>query len=97
MGLKRAAWLEARKTIQELLSKDSPKLRDDAQLRSKAFVPQSDATLHLPAQIGDYTDFYSSLQHATNVGILFRGKDNPLLPNWYAHLQMHSNNLIQLF
>ncbi|KAH8024071.1 hypothetical protein HPB51_021416 [Rhipicephalus microplus] len=42
----------------------------------------SQATMHLPAQIGDYTDFYSSMNHATNVGIMFRGKDNPLLPNW---------------
>jgi fumarylacetoacetase len=83
MSLPRAAWLEARKTIRELLSKDSSKLRDNAQLRSKAFVPQSAATLHLPAEIGDYTDFYSSIQHATNIGILFRGKENPLLPNWY--------------
>jgi fumarylacetoacetase len=38
--------------------------------------------MHLPAQIGDYTDFYSSRQHATNVGIMFRGKDNALTPNW---------------
>lgn len=42
------------------------------------------ATLHLPANIGDYTDFYSSREHATNVGIMFRGKDNALMPNWYA-------------
>lgn len=38
--------------------------------------------MHLPAQIGDYTDFYSSIDHATNVGIMFRGKDNALMPNW---------------
>jgi fumarylacetoacetase len=38
--------------------------------------------MHLPADIGDYTDFYSSLEHATNVGIMFRGKDNALMPNW---------------
>lgn len=38
--------------------------------------------MHLPAQIGDYTDFYSSIHHATNVGIMFRGKDNALMPNW---------------
>lgn len=33
---------------------------------------------------GDYTDFYSSLQHATNIGIMFRGKENALMPNWYV-------------
>jgi fumarylacetoacetase len=38
--------------------------------------------MHLPASIGDYTDFYSSLDHATNVGTMFRGKDNALMPNW---------------
>lgn len=47
-----------------------------------AIVPQSEITLHLPAQIGDYTDFYSSIHHATNVGIMFRGADNALMPNW---------------
>ncbi|ANQ50509.1 fumarylacetoacetase [Flammeovirga sp. MY04] len=45
-------------------------------------VNQSDATLYIPIQIGDYTDFYSSEEHATNVGIMFRGKDNALMPNW---------------
>jgi len=39
----------------------------------------------LPAQIGDYTDFYASKEHATNVGIMFRGKENALMPNW-THL-----------
>jgi fumarylacetoacetase len=38
--------------------------------------------MHIPAKIGDYTDFYSSKEHATNVGIMFRGKDNALQPNW---------------
>lgn len=45
-------------------------------------VPLSSATMHMPATIGDYTDFYSSIHHATNVGIMFRGKDNALMPNW---------------
>ncbi|XP_034655225.1 fumarylacetoacetase isoform X2 [Drosophila subobscura] len=48
----------------------------------KAIIPQTDISLHLPAQIGDYTDFYSSIHHATNVGIMFRGPDNALMPNW---------------
>jgi 2-keto-4-pentenoate hydratase/2-oxohepta-3-ene-1,7-dioic acid hydratase in catechol pathway len=41
--------------------------------------------MHLPAKIGDYTDFYSSIDHATNVGTMFRGKENALMPNWYVH------------
>lgn len=47
--------------------------------------------MHLPAHIGDYTDFYSSKDHATNVGIMFRGKDNALQPNWYARKDFHSS------
>ncbi len=45
-------------------------------------VPMDTATLHLPIKIGDYTDFYSSIEHATNVGSLFRDPENALLPNW---------------
>ncbi|TSK53831.1 Fumarylacetoacetase [Bagarius yarrelli] len=52
------------------------------ELRARAFVDQSIALMHLPAEIGDYTDFYSSRDHATNVGIMFRGKENALMPNW---------------
>lgn len=46
------------------------------------FVEMDQAKLHLPIKIGDYTDFYSSRQHATNVGIMFRDPANALLPNW---------------
>ncbi len=46
------------------------------------FVAQVEATMHMPVSIGDYTDFYSSIEHATNVGIMFRGKENALMPNW---------------
>lgn len=45
-------------------------------------VAQDAVQMHLPADIGDYTDFYASIHHATNVGIMFRGKDNALMPNW---------------
>ncbi|HMQ48153.1 MAG TPA: fumarylacetoacetase [Saprospiraceae bacterium] len=43
---------------------------------------QKDVEMLLPVQVGDYTDFYSSREHATNVGTMFRGKDNALMPNW---------------
>lgn len=52
MGLPRAAWYEARQTLQKLLSKDEPTLRDEHVLREKAFVKQSEAIMHLPAEIG---------------------------------------------
>jgi fumarylacetoacetase len=82
MGAGTAVWSAARARITELLSEDCAELRDNADLRAKAFVPMSAAKMHLPASIGDYTDFYSSREHATNVGIMFRGKDNALQPNW---------------
>ena len=82
MGLSHAHWAETRARCQALLSGDTPTLRDNTGLRAEALVPQSRVTMHLPADIGDYTDFYSSLDHATNVGTMFRGKDNALMPNW---------------
>ncbi|XP_061101933.1 fumarylacetoacetase [Conger conger] len=82
MGLGYEAWKEARVSLQTLLSANESVLRDDVSLRSRAFVHQSSAVMHLPAEIGDYTDFYSSRDHATNVGIMFRGKENALMPNW---------------
>lgn len=85
MGLGRAAWQEARSTLQRLLSAQEPLLCNNKDLRHRAFVPQSDAIMHLPAKIGDYTDFYSSKNHAYNVGCMFRGPDNALMPNW-THL-----------
>lgn len=82
MGLGRAAWQEARETLQKILAAEEPTLRDNTELRSRAFVNQNQATMHLPAHIGDYTDFYSSKNHAYNVGVMFRGPDNALMPNW---------------
>jgi len=82
MELGIGAWREARARLQELLSNTCDDLKENTELRAKAFVAQKDATMYLPANIGDYTDFYSSIHHATNVGIMFRGKDNALMPNW---------------
>uniref|UniRef100_G3SLF0 Fumarylacetoacetase n=1 Tax=Loxodonta africana TaxID=9785 RepID=G3SLF0_LOXAF len=86
MGLGQAAWKEARASLQSLLSASQARLRDDMELRKRAFASQASAAMHLPATVGDYTDFYSSRQHATNVGIMFRDKDNALMPNWFLHL-----------
>ncbi|GAM17586.1 hypothetical protein SAMD00019534_007610 [Acytostelium subglobosum LB1] len=85
MELGRDAWTEARTTLQRLLSSDNAEIRDNQTLRNIVFFPQSNVTMLLPARIGDYTDFYASKEHATNVGIMFRGKENALMPNW-THL-----------
>ena len=68
--------------ISQLLRADEPTLRDNATLREQALVPQAEVEMLLPADIGDYTDFYSSREHATNVGTMLRGADNALMPNW---------------
>ncbi|KAI9485859.1 MAG: fumarylacetoacetase [Benjaminiella poitrasii] len=82
MALGRPVWRATRSAIQALLSKDDSQLRDNKQLLETALVPLDTVKMHLPAKIGDYTDFYCSREHATNVGIMFRGKDNALQPNW---------------
>lgn len=82
MSLPASEWQSARKRISELLRHDNAQLRDNRELRKKCFIPQSQVTLENPVVIGDYTDFYSSKEHASNVGSMFRDKDNPLLPNW---------------
>ncbi len=82
MSKGREAWTQARQRISELLSSDNPTLRDNSALRSQALKPMSQVNLLMPVAIGDFTDFYSSKEHATNVGTMFRGKDNALMPNW---------------
>jgi fumarylacetoacetase len=82
MALGRPAWREARQTLTRLLCHDEPTLRDDSGLRDAAFHSMASVEMLLPATIGDYTDFYSSREHATNVGTMFRGPDNALQENW---------------
>lgn len=82
MALGRPAWQEARAALQALLAADNPRLRDDAGLRQRLFHPLDRVHVHLPAAIGDYTDFYAAEYHAANVGKMFRPQDDPLLPNW---------------
>ncbi|GAU97557.1 hypothetical protein RvY_08832 [Ramazzottius varieornatus] len=91
MSLGCDAWKEARSTLQKLLSTSEPTLRDNESLRKKAFAQQSQATMHLPAHIGDYTDFYSSKFHASNVGTMVHGKEKALSPSWlYLPTAYHS-------
>lgn len=66
-----------RNKIQELLSDTTY----ENEVR-KALLPVSEVTMEMPVEIGDYTDFYSSIEHATNVGTMFRDPNNALLPNW---------------
>lgn len=72
MGLTHLHWKETRAQIRSLLTGEDPRLKSDSGLMASAFVNMADSEMLLPAHIGDYTDFYSSLDHATNVGIMFR-------------------------
>ena len=71
-----------RQRIGELLSEGNTELSGNAEAVEACLVPIEQATMLLPVQIGDYTDFYASKEHATNVGTMFRDPDNALLPNW---------------
>ncbi|WP_321895723.1 fumarylacetoacetase [Paraburkholderia heleia] len=82
IALGRETWRSVRVQLSSLLARETATLRDDAALRQRAFVKLADAKLHLPVQIPGYTDFYSSKEHATNVGSMFRDPKNALLPNW---------------
>jgi fumarylacetoacetase len=90
IALGKPVWQEARKKISELLRADHPRLRDDAALRAKALIPMHEVEMHMPIQVSGYTDFYSSREHATNVGMMFRDPANALLPNW-LHLPVGYN------
>ncbi|HLA87947.1 MAG TPA: fumarylacetoacetase [Anaerolineales bacterium] len=77
----RGVWREVRQRLIGLLSSDNSPLKKEA-LKSRRLIPIEEVQMHLPVSIGDYTDFYASREHATNVGIMFRGKENALMPNW---------------
>jgi fumarylacetoacetase len=82
LALGKAVWSDVRAQVSRLLRHDEPTLRDDAPRRTAVLLPQANTVMQLPVTVGDYSDFYSSREHATNVGIMLRGPDNALLPNW---------------
>jgi fumarylacetoacetase len=77
-----AVWSAVRQRIQSLLSSTNRELQDNDFLLSNALILQNEVTMLLPFKIEGFSDFYASEQHATNVGRLFRGNENALLPNW---------------
>jgi fumarylacetoacetase len=74
-------WKNLRTRVQELFSIGASG-QGNLESAIPFLIPVSEVTMHLPVQIGDYTDFYSSENHAANVGAMFRDPQNPLLPNW---------------
>lgn len=71
-----------RTRIQELFSSENGELRDNESERVNVVWNLDEVEMYMPVQVGDYTDFYSSREHATNVGTMFRDPNNALLPNW---------------
>ncbi|WP_158999339.1 fumarylacetoacetase [Pigmentibacter ruber] len=71
-----------RTIVQELFSVQNQILKKNSDHLEKILIPMQSAEMLMPIKVGDYVDFYSSLDHATNVGKMFRDEKNPLLPNW---------------
>ena len=82
IALGRPVWQQVRARLQQLLSADCAELRDNAALCAKAFYPQASVAMLLPIEVPGYTDFYSSKEHAYNVGCMFRDPKNALMQNW---------------
>lgn len=82
IALGKPLWHSLRERIKILLKSDNGELRDNKDAISKCLFKMEDMELLMPVKVGDYTDFYSSKEHATNVGSMFRDPKNALLPNW---------------
>lgn len=81
IALGRPAWRAVRQRVSELLRHDNGALRSDEVMR-ECLLRQSEVRMLRPVKPHNYTDFYSSIEHATNVGMMFRDPANALLPNW---------------
>ena len=69
---------KVREILQKQLTDETSKLK----LHNDLIFSMFEVEMHMPVNVGDYTDFYSSMEHASNIGSMFRDPDNPLLPNW---------------
>lgn len=78
----RMTWRLVRNRIADIFDETNPKLRDQEAHRDTVIFQMDQVEMLLPIQIGDYTDFYSSKDHAMNVGSMFRDPENALFPNW---------------
>ena len=95
MALTRPSWQATRARLTSLFREGGdPAVQSNPALQSRVLHHASTVTMHMPASVGDYTDFYSSREHATNVGIMFRGVANALQPNWLHLLQSQSTNML---
>ena len=82
IGLGKEVTNAVRSTLIDLLSNVDSGLKDNKNIFNAVFKKQSEVTMLLPVRVGDYTDFYSSIDHATNIGTMIRDPKNALMPNW---------------
>jgi len=82
IALGKPVWRAVRNRVSELLRNDNDEMSGNSALIRDCLVLQREAHMLLPVKVPNYTDFYSSMEHATNVGTMFRGPENALLPNW---------------
>jgi fumarylacetoacetase len=82
ISLGKPYWRSLREILLVIFLEENPLLRDQQALKKKILFPADAVQMLMPVKVGDYTDFYSSIEHATNVGIMFRDPLNALLPNW---------------
>jgi len=82
IALGRPTWRKVRNRLAELFDESNTELKENIDHQNKALFPVDHVQMLMPVFIQDYTDFYSSIEHATNVGKMFRDPDNALLPNW---------------
>ena len=78
----RITWRLVRNRIADIFDVTNDELRDNAQNKDRIIFRMDEVEMQLPVNVGDYTDFYASKEHATNVGSLFRDPKNALMPNW---------------
>ena len=78
----RKTWRAVRNRIAEIFDAENTALKNNVKDKEVVLFRLDEIEMQLPVQIGDYTDFYSSIEHATNIGTMFRGKENALMPNW---------------
>lgn len=79
ISLGKNVYQQVRQKLQQLLDEKNENLKPYA---SQVLIPMHTVKMQMPVQVGDYTDFYSSEEHAINVGTMFRGPENALMPNW---------------
>jgi len=82
LEMSKESWTSVRNRIIELFQSANTEIRDHDELDQKYLIPIDKVEMQMPVKVGDYTDFYSSIEHATNVGTMFRDPDNALFPNW---------------